>query len=395
MERTELADRLGGRGGSAGAAIISERDPAGFMRSFSRAASGAGPVFLANPDWRASELSELSRLAALPAQGAGGWLMVPSGGSGGTVKFARHDASTICAAVRGFGEHFGLARVSSVCVLPLHHVSGLMAWMRSALTGGTFLPWSWKDLEAGLFPSSLPEDPCLSLVPTQLQRLVGSGAALDWLRRFRLIFVGGGPAGPGLLDEAARQRLPISTGYGSTETAAMVAALLPGRFLEGERGCGTAMPHAKIDLVGGIVRVRGESVCRGYHPQYDGSSTWISGDLAVLGPGGALRIIGRADDVILTGGKKVAASEVEAALGATGLFDDVAVVGVPNAEWGEVVVACHPPGRSPSRSDLVAALGSLSPYKRPKRLLEISPWPRNGQGKLDRAELRRLASALA
>jgi O-succinylbenzoic acid--CoA ligase len=297
--------------------------------------------------------------------------------------------------VRGFSAHFGLRRVSSVCVLPLHHVSGFMAWMRSALTGGAFVPWSWKDLESGRFPGSMPDDACLSLVPTQLQRLLGSSAALEWLRRFRIIFVGGGPARADLLDKAARLRLPVSTGYGSTETAAMAAALLPERFLAGERGCGKAMPHAKIDLVGGIVRVSGESIFRGYHPGHDGSATWLSGDEGTLDGEGRLQIIGRSDDVIVTGGKKVGASEVEAALGASGLFEDVAVVGVPDPEWGELVVACHPPGRSPSRSEVSAALGSIASYKHPKRLVEISPWPRNAQGKMNRAELRRLAAALA
>jgi O-succinylbenzoic acid--CoA ligase len=106
-----------------------------------------------------------------------------------------------------------------------------------------------------------------------------------------------------------------------------------------------------------------------------------------------LVIFGRNDDVIVTGGKKVSAAEVEAALLASGEFEDVAVVGLPDAEWGQVVVACHPAGaRAPRTERLARALSGLAPYKRPKRYAAISPWPRNAQGKVNRAELRILAA---
>ena len=149
MERAELAGRLGaGPGGDDGVSrVIEETDPARFMASFASAVRAGGNVFLANPSWRAAERAELSRLVGAGERGDRGWLMIPSGGAGGGLKFARHDGLTIAAAVDGFRRHFGMERVSSVCVLPLHHVSGLMAWMRSALTGGSFMPWSWKEAE--------------------------------------------------------------------------------------------------------------------------------------------------------------------------------------------------------------------------------------------------------
>ncbi len=153
MERGELAARLGSprAGGDYQRRMVEEADPAKFMTAFSRAAAQRGEVFLVNPAWRAVERAELARL---PLAGAPerGWLMIPSGGAGGGVKFARHDGFTIAAAVEGFRQHFGLDQVNSVCVLPLHHVSGFLSWMRSVLTGGRFIPWAWKDAEAGLFP---------------------------------------------------------------------------------------------------------------------------------------------------------------------------------------------------------------------------------------------------
>lgn len=180
--------------------------------------------------------------------------------------------------------------------------------------------------------------------------------------------------------------------YGATETAAMVAALKPGEFLGGARGCGSPMPHAKIDIVDGVVRVSGDSIFRGYFPQSDDTRSWTSGDLGAL-EFGNLVILGRQDDLIVTGGKKVSAAEVEAALLASGEFSDVAVIGMPHPEWGQAVVACHPAGPTAPRGErLKEALAGLESYKHPKQYAAIAPWPRNPQGKIDRPELARLAS---
>jgi o-succinylbenzoate---CoA ligase len=396
MERGRLAELLAAHraGARANTPVIEEGDPARFMSSFAGAVSGDANIFLANPSWRSWERADLGRLAVEGECGERGWLMIPSGGSGGELKFARHDGWTIAAAVGGFRAHFGIERVNSVCVLPLHHVSGFMAWMRSALTGGAFLPWSWKEVEAGRFPADLPPDCCISLVPTQLQRLLASEAAVAWLRSLRAIFVGGGPAWEGLVEDAARLELPISTSYGATETAAMVAALRPEQFLSGMRGCGQALPHARIDIADGIVRITGESVFRGYFPGFNEGRSWMTGDLGTVGAEGGLRILERQDDLIITGGKKVSPAEVEAALRSSGEFEDVAVIALADPEWGQLVVACHPVGtRRPNRERIDASLSVLEAFKRPKRYAGISPWPRNAQGKLDRAELARLASA--
>ena len=394
MERRQLAGLLARwRPASAPVrTVVDEPDPARFMAAVAAAVAGSGPVFLANPAWQAGERAELARLVDGAEAGALGWLMIPSGGSGGALKFARHDGHTLAAAVGGFSRHFGLAQVNAVSVLPLHHVSGFMAWMRSALTGGAFLPWDWKELEQGRFPA-VPEAGCLSLVPTQLQRLLASPPAVAWLRGFRIIFVGGGPSWGGLLDVAAQLGLPLSPGYGATETAAMATAVRPAEFQAGMRGCGSPLPHAAVDFVGGVVRVTGDSVFRGYYPELRADRAWLTEDLGHFGPDGSLVIEGRRDDVIITGGQKVSPPEVEALLRASGEFADVVVVGVPDPEWGQSVVACHPRAARPiAREAVDAALVDIAAYKRPKHYVEVSPWPRNAQGKISRPELARLAA---
>ena len=95
-------------------------------------------------------------------------------------------------------------------------MSGLLAWFRTLLTGGSYHPWDWKRLEAGERPAR-PRDSdcyCVSLVATQLQRLLAEPAAAEWLRGFDLVFLGGGPAWPELLEAAARERIALSMATG-------------------------------------------------------------------------------------------------------------------------------------------------------------------------------------
>jgi O-succinylbenzoic acid--CoA ligase len=324
--------------------------------------------------------------------------MIPSGGTSGRLKFARHDQDSIAAAVRGICGHFAVERMNCVGVLPLHHVSGLMAWMRAALTGGKYLAWDWRSLESGERPAAPPvgEDWFISLVPTQLQRLLGSAEAIAWLRGFRAVFVGGGPVWPELADAAAAAELPISLGYGMTETAAMATALRPGEFLAGDRSSGAPLPHLRVSLTAeALVRIAGESLFRGYFPDWREEREFVTEDLGRLAKGGRLEVLGRRDAVIITGGEKADPQEIEQALLSTGEFTDVAVVGVPDPEWGQAVVACYPgTQRPPDPGRLTAPLERLAPFKRPRRYLALADWPRNPQGKLNRREVARRAEAL-
>lgn len=400
MERAELARLLGAPFAAAEAApgprVIEEREPQRFMAAFAEAVAAGGEVFLADPSWGAAERAELAALTRPEAESgrvavdSSGWLMIPSGGTSGRVKFARHDESTIAAAVRGFAEHFAFERVNAVGVLPLHHVSGFMAWMRCVLSGGEFKPWDWKRFEGGERPAMSAGDWVISLVPTQLQRLLASREAVAWLRGFRVIFVGGGPVWPELAEAATTARLPVSLGYGMTETAAMVTALRPEEFAAGARSSGAALPHARVEIDGdGRVRVSGASLFRGYYPARSVAREFVTEDLGRIDERGHLHVLGRRDAMIITGGKKVQPAEIEAALRASGECEDVAVVGVPDSEWGEVVVACYPAAlRAPNEERAGAA---LAPWQRPKRFVAVAEWPRNAQGKVNRAVLREAA----
>jgi len=209
----------------------------------------------------------------------------------------------------------------------------------------------------------------------------------------------------------------------------MVAAQRPGDFAAGDRSSGVPMPHAQVSINDegreGLVCVRGESIMQAYCGGKPCKGIFTTADLGVFDEAGQLHILGRRDEVAISGGEKVRLGEVEAALrGAVGdkcvslggdrctsavgvAFDDVAVVAVPDAEWGEVVVACYVEaggdaekrvGVSPiSEAVIKQVTCGLARHQRPKQWLGFSAaeWPRNAQGKLNRAALRKAVLARA
>ncbi|MDF9833164.1 O-succinylbenzoic acid--CoA ligase [Ereboglobus sp. PH5-5] len=367
-----------------------------------------GFVFLCDPKWGARETAQFERfgkIADAMDQPGHGWLCLPTGGTSGELKFARHDERTLAVAVSGFCKHFEMARVNAVDVLPAHHVSSFMSRVRCAATCGEHLPWDWKEIDRGNYPreAELPGGWVVSLVPTQLQRLLVSGErALFWLHQFRCIFVGGGPVWPQLVQDAAHAKLPVVLSYGMTETGAMVTAQGASDFLEtNDRSSGRAMPHVNVEIVDagtglemargqtGLVQISGESLFYGYFPDGREMEIFRTEDMAHWDARGCLNIVGRRDAVIITGGKKVMPVEVMEVLRTSGVFTDVAVIGVPDPKWGQRVVACYP-ARSVARLDMrrvESALHSLAKYKWPKSYVPVAEWPRNAQGKLNRAAL--------
>jgi O-succinylbenzoic acid--CoA ligase len=358
--------------------------------------------FLVDPGWGERERAQWEALAAQAPEawdGERGWLCVPTGGSSGAMKLARHDERTLGAAAAGFAAHFGVERVDALGLLPPWHVSGLMAWARCRATGGEYRAAEWKAVERGERPEVAEDGRAfLSLVPTQLARLLGDPGAVAWLRGFRAVLVGGGPAWPDLLERARAARVPVALCYGMTETAALVAAQRPGEFLSGDYSCGAALPHARLatDAEGRIV-VEAASLFFGYWPGARAAGgPWRTDDLGEIDAAGRLRVRGRADALIISGGEKVNPAEVEAALRAAGgdALADVAVLGVPHAEWGSEVVACFV-GEAGVEGRLRAGMvAMLAAARRPKRYVRVpaGAWPRDARGKLNRAALAGLVA---
>jgi o-succinylbenzoate---CoA ligase len=355
--------------------VIATGDIDKFIVEFLAAVSLGVPVFLADPRWGAVEQQQFTNLITqrppMPAT-----IMIPTGGTSGQLKLAMHSPATLSAAVQGFQEFYGVAEINSHCLLPLHHVSGLMQLWRSITTNGYFTT------------SNKVPDSFISLVPTQLQRWLPDQS--DWLRSFKTVIIGGAPAAANLLAEARAAHIPLSPSYGATETAAMVAALPVADFLAGVMGCGQPLPHVhlRIQPENGLIEIKSRSLMLGYYPSLRNSQEyWLTDDLGAFDELGNLQIIGRESQKIISGGEKIFPEQIEAAILATGLVKDVCVLGIPDAEWGDRIVACYV-GTVDSLVLQTVVADRLAAFKRPKAWFDLPSIPRNSQGKVDRQRLR-------
>jgi len=208
-----------------------------------------------------------------------------------------------------------------------------------------------------------------------LQRLLGSAEAIAWLRGFRAVFVGGGPVWPELADAAAAAELPISLGYGMTETAAMATALRPGEFLAGDRSSGAPLPHLRVSLTAeALVRIAASRSFAAIFPTA-GRAEFVTEDLGRLAKGGRLEVLGRRDAVIITGGEKADPRRSSRRCFRRGIHGCGGRRGAGSGV-GQAVVACYPARSGRRTGRLTAPLERLAPFKRPAATW---PWPTAAQ----------------
>ena len=289
---------------------------------------------------------------------APGDLIVHTSGTTGTprpIGLSKRDIETNA---RGVATALGLSDDERwLCPLPLSHIGGLMVVLRSAVYGTT----------AVLGPADTRNVTLISLVPTQLARLLDAGAQPP----SRAVLLGGAAADPTLLTRARDAGWPVAPSYGLTETcsAATIGEIgdteTSGRPIAGVRL--TIAPDQEI-VVG----------------------TVHTGDLGRLDEHGRLIVLGRKTDTIVTGGENVAPAEVEAVLRAHPAVADAGVFARPHAEWGEAVTArvVLRPGAAATGEELRAfAAERLARFKVPKAVELADELPRTESGKLLRREL--------
>lgn len=285
----------------------------------------------------------------------------------------------------------GLARLGEapedrwLCCLPASSVGGLQVLIRSLL----------KDTPPVLVPRFTPAalasaEPAthVALVPTMLSRLLDAGVDLS---RFRRILLGGAPAPTPLLTRARSAGARITVTYGMTETAG--GCVYDGQPLDGV--------EVEVDGEGegaGRIRIRGPVLCRGYRTP-DGRvrpeirEGWLhTSDLGRIGGDGRLEVLGRRDDVIVTGGVNVATARVAALLTEHPGVAEAEVLGRPDPEWGELLVAVIVPAQRKAAPDLAAVRGFLAdratPPELPRELVVLDRLPLLTSGKVDRLALR-------
>lgn len=363
---------------------VSLEDPVEFSCVFLAAVSIDFPVILANPRWGQREWSQLSELVqpavvrgrawidtskAPPRQLEPGSILIPTGGSTGGVKLAIHDWSSLTAGAKGVVSFLGGDPMHACCVLPLFHVSGLMQIVRSIVSGGRVR-----------FDDLMVEAQCLSLVPTQLQRALNDPDSIRRLATAKAIFVGGGPIPGTVAAQAAELQLPVIPVYGMTETAAMVAAVPNADFLTDPEAPALPIGEAAFQIeADSRIRIQTPALFKGYQgqPPIDQMSGWLCDDLGELTEEGRLRVHGRADRLIISGGEKVDPDEVEKALRSITGIREAAVVSKSDLEWGEMLIAyCVPESVQPSFAEIKATLSTqLAHFKIPKQVEWVETLP--------------------
>jgi acyl-CoA synthetase (AMP-forming)/AMP-acid ligase II len=252
------------------------------------------------------------------------------------------------------------------------------------------------------------------VVPTMLHRIVERLRAGDEPpSALTTLSYGGAPASP-LLIEDALKLFPPTTGfvnaYGLTETSSTIALLGPDDHRDALASpdpavrarlgsAGRPLPGIDIRIDGddeGEILLRGPQVSGEYGrigATLDEDGWFHTGDVGRLDDGGYLHISGRLDDMIIRGGENISPLEIEDALLAHPAIGEVAVVGVPDVEWGQCVEAVVVLEAPADEAELVAhARERLPGFKVPRRILVVDELPRTDLGKLQRSKVRRLVA---
>jgi malonyl-CoA/methylmalonyl-CoA synthetase len=296
-----------------------------------------------------------------------------------------------------------------VHALPIFHVHGLFVACHTALLAGATMSWHGR-FDAAAVLADLARATVLMGVPTFYTRLLEQpGLDREAVAGMRLFISGSAP----LLAETHRA-FEARTGHRILERYGMTEILMHcSNPLRGERrpgSVGPPLPGCEVRILDdqdrdlpvgatGQVAVRGPNVFAGYwnlpertRAEHTADGWFRTGDLGFLSPDGYLTLVGRAKDVVITGGLNVYPIEVETVLDAVPGVLESAVIGLPDPDLGESVTAVVVRAPGPARPDeaalIAAAKTALAGFKVPRRVVFVDELPRNAMGKVQKAALR-------
>ncbi|RMH71421.1 MAG: o-succinylbenzoate--CoA ligase [Gemmatimonadetes bacterium] len=287
--------------------------------------------------------------------------LIFTSGSSGVPKAALHTIGNHVYSALGSNQNipFG-AGDRWLLSLPLFHVGGLAILFRAWVGGGSVvIPDSEHDLSQSI---EMFEVTHLSLVATQLYRLLAVEAGIRALKRLKAILLGGSAIPSRLIRQAVDLNLPVYTSYGSTEMASQITTTQPGDSLDRLLTSGKVLAHRQLRIADdGEILVRGKTLFQGYvrgdqlHPARDGNGWFHSGDVGKLDEQGYLVVTGRRDNLFISGGENIQPEEIEQALReVTGVVEAV-VVPVDHPEFGKRPVAFLQFSETPLPADVLRA----------------------------------------
>jgi O-succinylbenzoic acid--CoA ligase len=357
------------------------------------AALGGGPAVLplSRNDSTAKALRDAME-PELPVE-ADTAVIIATSGSMGAPKGVLLSASALVASAEATHERLG-GPGRWLLATPAQYIGGLQVLVRSLLAGTSpevlvadgFRADDFAQAAAPVLAGDGPR--YTALVPTQLTRLLDAGGeGLAAARAFDAIIVGAAATSAGLRERASDAGLSIFPAYGMSETAS--GCVYDGFPLDGVRV--TLGEDGRIELSGSVLahgyRLRPELTAESF---VDGR--FLTSDRGTIHPDGRLEVLGRLDDMINTGGVKVPATAVERVLTAQPGVREACVVGLPDPQWGEAVVAMVVGDGASPEALRMAVREALGPAATPKRIEFASALPLRGPGKIDRAAVKTLLS---
>ncbi|MCW9707181.1 o-succinylbenzoate--CoA ligase [Fodinibius salsisoli] len=301
--------------------------------------------------------------------------------------------------------------------LPLHHVGGISVILRSVLYGaGVFRMDRFdEDIISGYLANDHRFE-AASLVPTMLKRILAK-PEVKIHDDFQAILLGGGPIDTSMVEECFERGVPIIASYGMTESGAQIAAnplMTIGDLSRPKKSVGKLFSPNKVEIrnadnepleaeTSGQIWLKGPQIFDGYLEQglnqaFDNEGWFNTGDFGYLNKNQELFIEARRTDLIISGGENIPPQEVEEALRGLQSIQEAAVIGVPDKEWGQKVVAIvvlH--GDSAfNAADIQDQLRpSLRSFKIPKEIIPTDHLPRTKTGKISRHKIKELYPKLS
>ncbi len=360
--------------------VVDSRDVGAVSEGLRLALAGDGPAVLPHPGRPHGVPGRVPRRVAV---------VIETSGSTGRPKRVALSADALLASAAASDVRLG-GPGQWLLAVPAHYIAGVNVLVRSiaaqtepaVMAPGSFTPERFALAAAEL---GAPRR-YTSLVPTQLARLMADDAVLEILRRFDRILVGGQAMSTSLVARALELGLDVTRTYGSSETCG---------------GCvwdGVPIGDTEVRIARERVELAGSVLAEGYLDdpgrtalafRSEAGRRWFRTDDTGELVDGVLRVTGRADDVIVSGGLKVSLAQVELAVRALPGLADAVVVAAPHPEWGEtpVVVATSAPPLEQLRAAVAAALG---PAAAPSRVLLVDAIPLLTSGKPDRLAIAAL-----
>ncbi|KPF44604.1 AMP-binding protein [Rhizobium sp. AAP43] len=401
--------------------IIEDGDPALFIHDVEFASvlaeavrDGVQVLTVEGENGLLARAGKLGAVAAASFEAARTCIMLYTSGTTGKPKgvlLTRHNAFASAVNFAMVGE---ITEASvTLCDLPFFHTIGLVAIARTTvMMGGLLIIADRFHPDRAL---SLLGDPELGVthyfaVPQMAATLRASPV---WnpraLEALQAIFIGGAPLSPALIAEFLEHGIPLVNGYGMSEVGTAIHMPLDREAIARHPGSvGYPAPLLEIRIVNatgenvedgevGEIWLRGPSVTPGYWNKPEETALafvdgWFrTGDLGRRDSGGVIFVPDRLKDMYITGGENVFPAEIEAVIGAHAKVQDVAVIGVPDAKWGEcglaLVVAVA--AETPSAEEILTFCAErLASYKRPHRILFVETIPRTASGKAQKNLLR-------